>query len=71
MGTRVDEVELIESLREASSAKKFFDPASDWAPAGDFDRCTQLDKFDFVLRVSRESNPPVLTRIDVPPDTSS
>src|SRR4051812_29993411 len=50
----VDELSLIGSLRDAPSARKFFDPACDWAPVGDFERCTQLDKFDFVLRLSRD-----------------
>ena len=64
-GNRADERALIESLRDAPSARKFFDPACDWAPAGDFDRCTQLDKFNFVLRLSRDSDTASLSRIDV------
>ncbi len=40
-----------ERLRFASSAAKFFDPACDWAPEPDFDFCTQVDRFDFVLRL--------------------
>jgi 2-phosphosulfolactate phosphatase len=69
-GQMVDERSLIADLRHASSARKFFDPACDWAPAGDFDRCTALDKFDFVLRLSSDLNPPCLTRIDIPRDAS-
>ena len=65
-GHRVDELALIGSLRDASSARKFFDPACDWAPVGDFERCTRLDKFDFVLRLSRDLNPPSLSRVNVP-----
>ena len=38
-----------ERLRAASSARKFFDAACDWAPARDFDLCTEIDAFDFVL----------------------
>ena len=40
-------------LRDAPAARKFFDPACDWAPEGDFDRCTEVDRFDFVLRLRR------------------
>ena len=40
-----------ERLRDAPAARKFFDPACDWAPEGDFDRCTEVDRFDFVLRL--------------------
>lgn len=54
-----------ERLREASSAQKFFDPACDWAPEGDFDLCTRVDEFDFVLRFDRSASPRQLRRIDV------
>jgi 2-phosphosulfolactate phosphatase len=38
-------------LRDAPAARKFFDPACDWAPRPDFDYCTDVDRFDFVLRL--------------------
>ncbi|MGL6222271.1 MAG: 2-phosphosulfolactate phosphatase [Steroidobacteraceae bacterium] len=38
-------------LRDAPAAVKFFDPAADWAPRTDFDYCTEVDRFDFVLRL--------------------
>jgi 2-phosphosulfolactate phosphatase len=53
-------------LRAAPSADKFFDPACDWAPEGDFERCAAVDKFDFVLHLEREESPARLRRIDVP-----
>jgi 2-phosphosulfolactate phosphatase len=52
-------------LREAASAQKFFDPACDWAPERDFEMCTEVDIFDFVLRLDRTADPHVLRRIDV------
>lgn len=57
-----------ERLRQASSAQKFFDPACDWAPERDFELCTRVDEFDFVLqRVSLTSSEPRrLRKIDVP-----
>lgn len=55
-----------ELLRKAPSAHKFFDPACDWAPERDFDLCTRVDEFDFVLRRDSSSAPPRLRRIDVP-----
>lgn len=55
-----------ERLRGASSAVKFFDPACDWAPERDFDLCTRVDEFDFVLRLDRSAGPPRLRKIDVP-----
>jgi 2-phosphosulfolactate phosphatase len=56
---------LRERLRVAPSAQKFFDPACDWAPERDFELCTQVDRFDFVLRLDRSAGPPRLSRLDV------
>jgi len=53
-------------LRQAPAARKFFDPAcADYAPSGDFDLCTQVDRFDFVLRLEPAAQPAQLRRIDV------
>lgn len=54
-----------ERLRSASSAQKFFDPASDWAPERDFELCTRVDEFDFVLRLDPAVTPRCLRRINV------
>jgi len=51
-------------LRTAASAQKFFDPICDWAPERDFELCTAMDRFDFVLRLDRGS-PATLRRVDV------
>ena len=53
-------------LRHAAGAQKFFDPACDWAPETDFNFCTQVDAFDFVLSLDRSASPPSLRRVDVP-----
>lgn len=55
-----------EELLGAPSAQKFFDPACDWAPERDFELCTQLDAFDFVLRLEQGDEPAQLRRSDVP-----
>ena len=55
-----------ERLRGAPSARKFFDPACDWAPQRDFELCTQVDAFDFVLRLERGAVPARCSAIDVP-----
>ncbi|WP_129775005.1 2-phosphosulfolactate phosphatase [Peristeroidobacter soli] len=55
-----------EQLRKVSSAVKFFDPACDWAPERDFDLCTRVDEFDFVLQRDTSASPPRLRKIDVP-----
>jgi 2-phosphosulfolactate phosphatase len=56
-----------ERLRGAASAAKFFDAACDWAPEDDFELCTQIDAFDFVLRLGAGEAGPSLRRVDVPP----
>jgi 2-phosphosulfolactate phosphatase len=43
--------EARERLRDTPAAVKFFDPEADWAPRTDFDYCTEVDRFDFVLRL--------------------
>ena len=53
-------------LRNAAGALKFFDPACAWAPESDFNLCTELDRFDFVLKLDRSAALPSLRRIDVP-----
>jgi 2-phosphosulfolactate phosphatase len=56
--------EVRERLRDAPAAVKFFDPACDWAPRDDFDYCTDVDRFDFVLRLRRaHGEPPELERL--------
>jgi 2-phosphosulfolactate phosphatase len=44
---------IVDRLRSAPAAAKFFDTAADWAPEGDFDACAQLDLFDFAVRLRR------------------
>jgi 2-phosphosulfolactate phosphatase len=51
-GAAVDVAGVREQLRSAPSARKFFDPEAWWAPETDFDLCTQVDRFDFVLRLT-------------------
>jgi 2-phosphosulfolactate phosphatase len=45
-----------EQLRAAPAAKKFFDPTATWAPEGDFELCTDVDRFGFVLRLNSGTN---------------
>jgi 2-phosphosulfolactate phosphatase len=51
--------EVRSRLCEAPAARKFFDPACDWAPREDFEYCTEVDRFDFVLRVRRPPDGPL------------
>jgi 2-phosphosulfolactate phosphatase len=50
-GHPYDTATIRERLRVAPAAAKFFDPAAPWAPERDFELCTDVDRFDFVLRL--------------------
>jgi len=63
-GEPFDTSTLRDRLRGTRSALKFFDPQATWAPERDFELCTDADRFDFVLRLNRASEPPFLERID-------
>jgi 2-phosphosulfolactate phosphatase len=56
-GRAFDTCSVRERLRAAPAAAKFFDPAADWAPQRDFDLCTAVDRFDFVLRLEGRDQP--------------
>jgi 2-phosphosulfolactate phosphatase len=62
-GEQPDVADLRARMRVADSAAKFFDPAADWAPEEDFALCTDVDRFDFVLRLDRSQSPAVLRPI--------
>lgn len=66
MGEQPAVADVPSRLRSAASAQKFFDPACDWAPQRDFELCTQVDVFDFVLRLEPTAAPASLQRIEVP-----
>jgi 2-phosphosulfolactate phosphatase len=51
--------EVRDRLRHAPAAVKFFDQACDWAPRDDFDYCTDVDRFDFVMRLRRVPGEPL------------
>jgi 2-phosphosulfolactate phosphatase len=51
-GDGYDVSSVRDRLRESPAAKMFFDPAATWAPESDFDLCTDVDRFGFVLRLS-------------------
>ena len=55
-----------ERLRSAPAAKKFFDPEATWAPETDFELCTDIDRFGFVLQLTnRTQGQPYLEKISV------
>lgn len=63
-GQPYDAAGIRERLRAAPAAQKFFDPAATWAPERDFELCTDVDRFDFVLRLAgRDQEHPWLERL--------
>ncbi|MGB5103877.1 MAG: 2-phosphosulfolactate phosphatase [Steroidobacteraceae bacterium] len=58
LGEAAPLAEVRDLLRDAPAAVKFFDPACDWAPRTDFDYCTEVDRFDFVLRLEQAAGQP-------------
>ena len=55
-GKNPDISEEVKRLKETSGAK-FFDPAqSDVFPRDDFFMCTEVDKFDFVLKLTKDED---------------
>ncbi len=61
-----DENGIIETLKRSPFAARFFDPEKPWSPPSDFDLCLDVNRFDFALRVCKESTGNLsLERIDV------
>jgi 2-phosphosulfolactate phosphatase len=50
-GSHHDVSDVRGRLRDSPAAKVFFDPQATWAPQADFDLCTDVDRFGFVLRL--------------------
>jgi 2-phosphosulfolactate phosphatase len=49
-GKKIDVEPILEQIRNCASARKFFDPAKQWAPRRDFDLCLNISHCGFVLR---------------------
>lgn len=64
-GDSLDGAALATGLRHSPSARRFLDPQADWAPEADLGYCTEVDRFDFVLRLEdRDGELPWLARVD-------
>lgn len=55
-GKTLDMASEIESLKYTSGAKFFKPELAEIFPQADFEMCTQLDKFDFVLKLKKSSD---------------
>ena len=56
LGTEIDMEKEIENLKITSGAKFFDKKQNDVFPEADFDMCTEVDKFNFVLRLKRNDD---------------
>jgi 2-phosphosulfolactate phosphatase len=63
-GGNIETTDIRDCLLKAPSAQKFFDPTCDWAPERDFELCTAVDVFDFVLRLDRQQSLAIVQRVD-------
>lgn len=45
------------TLRKSPCAKRFLDPAIFWNPLSDFELCTDVDRFDFTLKLNVQETP--------------
>ena len=64
-GERFD-VQAAADRLATGAGEKFFDPARPEFPEADFPLCVDCDRFDFVIRVGREDDGPLVnTRLDV------
>ena len=55
-GTSMDMEEEIENLKYTEGAKFFDKSQNDVFPEGDFHLCTQVDKFNFVVKLEKDEN---------------
>jgi 2-phosphosulfolactate phosphatase len=59
-----DETEIRNRLIASPCAERFLDPEKPWSPMSDFEYCTDVNKFDFVLRlVKSDKEMPYLERV--------
>jgi 2-phosphosulfolactate phosphatase len=54
LGQPFDVATVAPKLRAAPAAVKFFDPAADWAPEGDFAACSAVDVLDLAVQLRRQ-----------------
>lgn len=66
LDTPFDESKIKETLRASPCAERFLDPNMPWSPLSDFERCTDSNRFHFVLRlVNTKDELPFLERVNL------
>jgi 2-phosphosulfolactate phosphatase len=64
IGIPNDIIKMKEVIRKGTGSRFFGTESQPWAPQEDFDLCLNLDTFNFVLRVVRDSNGYTLHKIE-------
>jgi 2-phosphosulfolactate phosphatase len=62
-GENPDPEPFLQRVRDSGDAQVFYDPARPEFPATDIDHCTAIDKFDFVMHVTRENGRQVMRAV--------
>ena len=58
--------QMMKAILRKGDGARLLDPANNsWSPATDFDLCLDLDRFDFVLKLSEEFGYDILRKIEV------
>lgn len=57
--------EMVETIRETSGKRFFIEENQSYAPSIDFTLCTELNRFNFVIKASKNNGHFVLKRIDI------
>ena len=66
LGTAFDASQIRDTLLVSPCAERFLDPEKPWSPVSDFEYCTEINQFDFVLRLAKDTpGPAYLERVNV------
>jgi len=65
IGKQTDINQMIQNLRKGSGRRFFDDTRQSFAPSTDFELCTALNRFDFIIRADREEGLMVLRKFPV------
>jgi 2-phosphosulfolactate phosphatase len=62
-GETPDPAPFLQRVRNSGDAQVFYDPARPEFPQTDIDHCTAIDKFDFVMHITRENGRHVMRAV--------
>lgn len=62
-GEKPDPAPFLKRVRNSADAQIFYDPSRPEFPLSDIDHCTCIDKFDFVMQVTKENGHPIMRAV--------